>query len=452
MHLLKRLVVGLNLDRALAKEKTKDIFNQAVTIIIEKLGLANIALSIFSERSIVYVYDEPPTMSLCIVGGGKYLWKINATNCSTMHPNEIAWVILHECLHYILKHIQMWPLFRNKKAANIAADMIVNDLAFEVIKDVVGEDFFKPFKYNFYSGINTIGVITCNMTLEEAYKRVMLLPQPPEELPAQLGNHDPHNSDAPCLDKASDDLGRMFTDTPDGGSSDGKKEGAHNNPTLTQEQVQRVGAGSDVERRGNQVVGVARAIFNFSKIFVKLTGKKLLRGSDDDIGNTWLKKPRAMISLDPLKGTLPGIRTEPQKRYFLDLFIDVSGSVTAEQCAFFANFVNFIPRKKWEVRIHSFNTSVHSDIAVDPNGKIVNLKTGGGTSFDAVARFVLTETPTPDNIIVVTDGEDELNQTLIKNPNQWAWVVDNSSRFEEIKTSLVGRVYSLKSISKELSL
>lgn len=437
------------MDRALAKEKARETFNQAIDIIINKLGLANIALSIFSERNIVYIYDEPPIMALCLVGGKRYLWKINAENCATMHPNEIAWVIIHECLHYILRHIEMWPLFRNKHSANIAADLIVNDLAAEVLRDIVDESFFDTFKYEFYTGPNTLGMITCDMALEEVYKKVMLLPQPPEDLPNQLDNHDQHNPEAPGLEEVGQELGKMFTESPEDklyGKGDDKQA------PLSQEEVNRKSAGYGQIRGDGQLVGMARAIFNFNKIFIKLTGKKLLRGSDDDINNTWIRRPRATISIDPANGVLPGTMMGPQKKSIIDLFIDISGSISPEQCSFFANFVNLIPRNKWEVRIHSFNTEVFSDIEINDKGKIVNLKAGGGTSFDAVARFVLTERPSPDNIVIVTDGEDVLNKSLISNPEKWSWIIDtDNSRFLEIKETLIGRIFQMKDITKEMT-
>jgi predicted metal-dependent peptidase len=174
-----------------------------------------------------------------------------------------------------------------------------------------------------------------------------------------------------------------------------------------------------------------------------------MRNTDDDIGNSWLRRPRAMISLNPNNGCLPGTIMEPQKRYRIDLFIDVSGSVTDEQCQFFANFANLIPRNKWEVHIHSFNTEVHGDIELSKDGRIVNLKTGGGTSFDAVARFVLTANPTPDNVVVVTDGEDKLDSSLVHNHNAWSWIIDND-RYDEVSRDFIGKVFSMKSITKEL--
>jgi len=435
------------------EEKTKELFSQAVDIIINQLGLANIALSIFSERNIAYVTDKPSIMALGIVGSGEYLWKINIVNCSQLHPNELAWIITHECLHYILQHVKMGKLFRNHHCANIAMDIIVNDLMKEVFLEAVNEDFFKVFKYEYYTGPNTLGLLSCDMELEDVYRKVMLMPHPPDELDNQLDNHEYHNSDSPHLDNAGEDLGRMFTNDP--GNEDADGNGSKSSvPPLTQEDVKRKPAGYGTARGDGQLVGLARAVFNFGKVFVKLTGKKLLRGSDDDLESTWLKRPRAMISLDPNKGMLPGIKMEPSKKNIIDVFIDVSGSVTPEQCSFFANFVNFIPRKKYMVRFHSFNTEVHSDIEVDSRGKIVNIKCGGGTSFSAVARFILTEIPTPDNIVVVTDGFDKLDNSLIKNPNQWCWIVDcvpSNLKTIASEAGLIGKIFSLKEISKELS-
>lgn len=450
---LLRLLVEYSyiLKRAELEEKTKEVFGQAIDIIINKLGLANIALSIFSERNIAYVTDKPSLMALGIVGNGEYLWKINITNCSQLHPNEMAWIIVHETLHYILQHVKMGPLFRNHYCANISMDIIVNDLMKEVFLEAVDESFFKVFKYKYYSGPNTLGLLSCDMGLEDIYRKVMLMPHPPDELEHQLDNHECHNSDSPHLDSAGEDLGRMFTN--DNGDDADDRGSKSSTPPLTQEDVKRKPAGYGTDRGDGQLVGLARAVFNFGKVFVKLTGKKLLRGSDDDLESTWLKRPRAMISLDPNKGMLPGIKMEPSKKNVIDVFIDVSGSVTPEQCNFFANFVNFIPRKKYVVRFHSFNTEVHSDIEVDSQGKIVNIKCGGGTNFDAVARFVLTETPTPDNIIIVTDGEDKIDNSLVKNINQWTWIVDSHYKLDEVikDAQLFGKIFTLKEITKELS-
>ena len=427
------------MNKEVMVERTKEVFNKSVSVIIDDLGLANIALSVFSERNIIYVTEKPPIMSLCLTGRGEYLWKINVTNCYTLHPNEFAFIILHECLHYILKHIQIGHLLRNRVARNIAADMIVNDLLVEVIKESeVNENFYDQFQYSFYSGINTIGVNTCEMTLEEVYKKVMLLPTPPEELSSQLDNHEEHDPDSPNVENASDRLIDSFTNNN------------NNPPEINQQDIERRGAGTGVNRQGHQLIGLARAIFNFSKVFFKLTGKKLMRGTDDDIGNSWVRRPRAMISLNPNNGMLPGTMMEPQKKHRIDLFIDVSGSVTDEQCQFFANFVNLIPRSKWIVHVHSFNTEVHNDIEIDSKGKIVSLKTGGGTDFSAINRFILTAAPIIDNICVVSDGEDKLDPSSVKDPDKWTWIIDNPSRFREISLQLPGKVFSMNSITKEL--
>lgn len=424
------------------REYCNKLFDQAIDLLVNKFGLTTLSLAIFSKSRIFYVFnnESPPVMCLTDLGNHQYIWKINATVISTLHINEIAWICLHECLHYILEHLKIMKLFKSRKTFGIAADIIVNDVMGESFKEMVDEEYFKTFKFECYTGPNTLGVLSTDMSVQEVYDKVLVLDANDkiENHEEQLKNHESWND----VDSNSPNANEFFPPTSASGDND----------IITQQEViNKTGSKSGIGGV-SQLVGEARARFNFARVFIDLTGRSMLRGSDDDIESSWLTRNRSTISLPTSMGILPGLYMGPDKKYVLDIFLDVSGSVSAEQINMFATFINLIPRSKWIVRAHTFNTVVNSDIKLDDNGKIIELKTGGGTSFNAIANFILTSVPCPDNVIVITDGEDRLDNTLIKNPNHWTWIIDNDNeQYKQFIISLPGKHFRFRSIAKEMS-
>ena len=55
---------------------------------------------------------------------------------SKLSDSELRFLVLHECMHKVLRHVQLWEILDHKIVANIASDLVINlTLADENEKD-----------------------------------------------------------------------------------------------------------------------------------------------------------------------------------------------------------------------------------------------------------------------------------------------------------------------------
>jgi|WetSurSiteA1Bulk_404760.scaffolds.fasta_scaffold00108_13 predicted metal-dependent peptidase len=159
----------------------------------------------------------------------------------------------------------------------------------------------------------------------------------------------------------------------------------------------------------------------------------------DDFDEGWDRPEVSLWSVYP-DIILPSERDREKEARLIYLYADISGSMT-ELIPKMARVIQDFVKKYGDVNSESllmtnvkrnkimpfvFNTSVYPwDRDAFEKGKL--LQGGGGTSFEAVVSHVEEVKPTPDMVLVLTDGQAGVPQ--INNPDKWCWYVVNSGDY-----------------------
>ena len=308
---------------------------------------------------------------------------------------ERAFVTCHETLHFFLEHPERCQAFADRELANIAADIIVNDILLEKTKiNVMPRGV---------TGKSVLGYSSVGMSLEEVYKILesQVIEHVEELFKLLLGDHDFWR----VIVVAASEDGTTLT-------SIRSLEGTENDSFEAkmqrgQRQTDKPGR---AEARNEHCVQTTRLTTYWEKFLTENADKE---------HESWLPN-RKCYSYYP-KIVLPSIRIIEEEKKDLLIALDRSGSVKPQEINLFASLIQDIPHQKWNATFVLFNTSVVQMKKEEILGKTI--KIGGGTSFEALSKWVGEMKKYPSQIFVLTDGDGGSANVPRKFMDRWHWVI-----------------------------
>jgi len=308
-----------------------------------------------------------------------------------LKPKEVEFLVAHEVLHVVYDHMGRRGE-RDPQIFNIANDYAVNA---DLKRHKVGQFITSvPALYEQkYDGKSS----------EEIYDDLMQNVQPMtlDQLVEQL------------LDEHMDgDEGEGEGEGEGDGAGDGKKKGKR--PTMTpeerealkQEIKQAVINAAQTAEAGSLPAGVERLIKDMTNPVMpwrELIQTNLTSAIKTDF--SWIKPSRRGWHMDAI---MPGMT--PGEEIDVDVFIDLSGSISNEQGkAFISEVAGMMSAfDGYRINIHCFDTEVYNpQTYTSENLESVDqyeLVGGGGTDFTCIFDYLKEQGRVPNRLIVFTDG------------------------------------------------
>ncbi len=322
-------------------------------------------------------------------------------------------VICHEMLHAVLNHGFRGLGLTNHAVANVAADIAVNHLLvsrFGFIRELL-RDWSSICWVDTVFNSRTESLPATNLTMEEYY--ALLMSRKNVQLRALVDEHFFRDGQEGSLnnEKAASELEARLSD-------------------LDPEVRRGVGAMLGAEGKAQPVCGTQQLgawcrvepVLSRPVPWEKIVRSRIVRPADPDPADGWVIPPRRLGAAEELitVGTMERQQwTKGVQRCVF--FLDASGSTWELRDRFFGLALS-LPVSQFLVELCSFDTEVYPlDI------KRPEVCGGGGTSFDALERWLLARTagpiitPYPDVVIVLTDGMGGPIEP--RYPKRWHWLL-----------------------------
>lgn len=343
----------------------------------------------------VYNLGRPSFLGICstaCVGMDKinedlfYDW--DADFFKNLKDEEVGFVVLHETLHILLDHIGKTSQSLEREKWNIACDVVINDyLNYCLIHGYKMKNIKPPSKI--VTGLNTLGSLHYSLQDYSA-----------ENIYLKLKDKNKEASNYNCIDDHS-----SWDDIP---AEIAKKirDVLSKDPEIKKAVGRGLLPGSCIEvaeKRKNE--------FSLKKIIKHIVATK----TEENYRENWRRYNVKLSTIYP-EVILPYITANENRGKLSLLFaIDVSGSMSskliAEMIAIAKNH-----------EIDNDVTAIQFDTKVYPlDLKERKLIGRGGTSFEAVVKFIKKSKENYDVIIVLTDGYGgDINVKDIE-PKKWFW-------------------------------
>lgn len=274
---------------------------------------------------------------------------------------QTAFVLAHEAMHYaMLHHVRVGV--RNKRAANIAMDKVINDLLIE-------EQMTPPENGVYQQGAS-------------AYAWEQLYQEPTDDERQQQGDY--------TAGEGTDDLG------------DGPAPDAQQVEEIKQELTQ---AAQAAKAQGKLPVGVSKlvqGIINPPTPWFQLLERFMLYHVKEGVS---FHRPNKRFVCHDLYMPSQGIKP---RLGVVVIQVDESGSVCANELAHFAGHVNRIIEACNPERVIVLHTSSHvaevEEFTTDDLPIGFKQHTSGGTDMHAGIRWCIEEGIEPDVFVCLTDG------------------------------------------------
>ena len=412
------------------RERTVTLFREAVRFIISDLDFPNFSLQVFNENNVVIDMDTTkPMASVTHYKGDTRLW-LCAPRFSVLSTETAAFILLHETLHYALDHAKIYPTYENRLAFNLAADAIVNDILVEVLSPVVTrDDIVKEFKPIW--GDKLFGFNCSEENLDKLYE--ILLER--EELPTP----EPHK----LSDSDDDAFHSQMADSFKGGG-----ESANNSRPAHRELSSDLEAQKEVEL----TITKMKLKLKQQKLVMKVFNKSIAKQLDHSAYSySWVRMPKSRVALPLQDGMLPDYVRAPEQKPnpHVVIYIDVSGSVTDKETGLFINLLRALLTTDWNIEAFLFTTKIVPFPLDKLEEGVISCK-GGGTKFNVVFEHVAAMKKMPDNVAIITDGEDRrLDIALAPYHNRWTWILnihDHIKDATEITSRLFGRIVNINEV------
>ena len=314
-------------------------------------------------------------------------------------------LLKHELLHIAFGHLVSFSSFSNKKLANVAMDMEINQYI---------EDSWLP-----EGGIRIKDYVDLKLDIKAGcryYYDQLLRLQDEKDKNGTTGNQG--------MDKLLDDIANG--DIPDHSTWEEFDDMTDAEKKLIEKQVQKIlqdAKEQTVKKRGNipgeiegliQIEEITKAKFDWkgyirrftgvsTKVFTKKIRRKENRRYEDN----------------------PGLKIK--MRQHMLLAIDTSGSVSDTELQEFMNEIHHIYKQGVDVTVVQCDTSIRS---VEPyKGKNeINVFGRGGTEFDPVLDYYNANLKKYTSLVYFTDGEC---YTSVKPKGKVLWVLSERSSMNE---------------------
>jgi predicted metal-dependent peptidase len=344
-----------------------------------------------------------------------YQLAINEEFWTGLSDDHKMGLLKHELLHIAFGHLVSFSSFSNKKLANVAMDMEINQYI---------EDSWLPeggIKLEDYADLNLDKKAGCRYYYDQ-----LLRLQDEKDKNGTTGND--------AMDKLLDNV--ASGDIPDHSTWEEFDDMTDAEKKLIEKQVQKIlqdAKEQTVKKRGNVPGEIENLIVVEEFTAPKFDWKGYLRRFTGVSTKVFTKKIRRKENRRYEDN--PGLKIK--MRQHMLLAIDTSGSVSNDELTEFMNEIHHIHKAGVDITVVQCDTSIRS---IEPyKGKNeIKVFGRGGTEFDPVLDYYNANLKKYTSLVYFTDGEC---YTSVKPKSKVLWVLSERSSMNE---DLPGQVIKLE--------
>ena len=347
--------------------------------------------------------------------GINYQLAINEEFWTSLSEKHQMGLLKHELLHIAFGHLVSFGSFRNKKLANVAMDMEINQY--------IDPDYLPDggIDINNYEDLNLDKKAGCRYY----YDKLQQL-------------KDEKDKNGTCGDEEMDKLLDNVDsgDVPDHSTWEEFDDLSEAEKKLIEKQIQKVLSDAKeqtIKKRGNVPGEIEGVIIIEEIVKPKFDWRSYVRRFSGTSTKVFTKKIRRKENRRYDEN--PGLKIK-MKQHML-LAIDTSGSVSDAELTEFMNEIHHIYKAGVDITIVQCDTSINS-IEEYKGKNELNVKGRGGTEFDPVLDYYNANQKKYTSLVYFTDGEC---YTSVKPKGRVLWVLSERSSMNE---SLPGHVIKLE--------
>ena len=347
--------------------------------------------------------------------GINYQLAINEEFWTSLSEKHQMGLLKHELLHIAFGHLVSFGSFRNKKLANVAMDMEINQYIDPEYLPTGGIDI------NNYEDLNLDIKAGCRYY----YDKLQQL-KDEKDKNGTCGNEE--------MDKLLDNIDNG--DVPDHSTWEEFDDLSEAEKKLIEKQLQKVLSDAKeqtIKKRGNVPGEIEGVIIIEEIVKPKFDWRSYVRRFSGTSTKVFTKKIRRKENRRYDEN--PGLKIK-MKQHML-LAIDTSGSVSDTELNEFMNEIHHIYKAGVDITIVQCDTSINS-IEEYKGKNELNVKGRGGTEFDPVLDYYNANQKKYTSLVYFTDGEC---YTSVKPKGRILWVLSERSSMNE---SLPGHVIKLE--------
>jgi predicted metal-dependent peptidase len=347
--------------------------------------------------------------------GINYQLAINEEFWTSLSEKHQMGLLKHELLHIAFGHLVSFGSFRNKKLANVAMDMEINQYIDPEYLPDGGIDI------NNYEGLDLDIKAGCRYY----YDKLQQL-KDEKDKNGTCGNDE--------MDKLLDNIDNG--DVPDHSTWEEFDDLSEAEKKLIEKQLQKVLSDAKeqtIKKRGNIPGEIEGVIIIEEIVRPKFDWRSYVRRFSGTSTKVFTKKIRRKENRRYDEN--PGLKIK-MKQHML-LAIDTSGSVSDTELTEFMNEIHHIYKAGVDITIVQCDTSINS-IEEYKGKNELNVKGRGGTEFDPVLDYYNANQKKYTSLVYFTDGEC---YTSVKPKGRILWVLSERSSMNE---SLPGHVIKLE--------
>jgi predicted metal-dependent peptidase len=347
--------------------------------------------------------------------GINYQLAINEEFWTSLSEKHQMGLLKHELLHIAFGHLVSFGSFRNKKLANVAMDMEINQY--------IDPDYLPDggIDINNYEDLDLDIKAGCRYY----YDKLQQL-KDEKDKNGTCGNEE--------MDKLLDNIDNG--DVPDHSTWEEFDDLSEAEKKLIEKQIQKVLADAKeqtIKKRGNVPGEIEGVIIIEEIVKPKFDWRSYVRRFSGTSTKVFTKKIRRKENRRYDEN--PGLKIK-MKQHML-LAIDTSGSVSDTELTEFMNEIHHIYKAGVDITIVQCDTSINS-IEEYKGKNELNVKGRGGTEFDPVLDYYNANQKKYTSLVYFTDGEC---YTSVKPKGRILWVLSERSSMNE---SLPGHVIKLE--------
>ncbi len=347
--------------------------------------------------------------------GINYQLAINEEFWTSLSEKHQMGLLKHELLHIAFGHLVSFGSFRNKKLANVAMDMEINQY--------IDPDYLPDggIDINNYEDLNLDKKAGCRYY----YDKLQQL-KDEKDKNGTCGNEE--------MDKLLDNIDNG--DVPDHSTWEEFDDLSEAEKKLIEKQLQKVLSDAKeqtIKKRGNVPGEIEGVIIIEEIVKPKFDWRSYVRRFSGTSTKVFTKKIRRKENRRYDEN--PGLKIK-MKQHML-LAIDTSGSVSDAELTEFMNEIHHIYKAGVDITIVQCDTSINS-IEEYKGKNELNVKGRGGTEFDPVLDYYNANQKKYTSLVYFTDGEC---YTSVKPKGRVLWVLSERSHMNE---SLPGHVIKLE--------
>jgi len=347
--------------------------------------------------------------------GINYQLAINEEFWTSLSEKHQMGLLKHELLHIAFGHLVSFGSFRNKKLANVAMDMEINQY--------IDPDYLPDggIDINNYEDLNLDEKAGCRYY----YDKLQQL-KDEKDKDGTCGNEE--------MDKLLDNIDNG--DVPDHSTWEEFDDLSEAEKKLIEKQIQKVLSDAKeqtIKKRGNVPGEIEGVIIIEEIVKPKFDWRSYVRRFSGTSTKVFTKKIRRKENRRYDEN--PGLKIK-MKQHML-LAIDTSGSVSDTELNEFMNEIHHIYKAGVDITIVQCDTSINS-IEEYKGKNELNVKGRGGTEFDPVLDYYNANQKKYTSLVYFTDGEC---YTSVKPKGRILWVLSERSSMNE---SLPGHVIKLE--------